>query len=670
MGVFHFGFAISAKISHNTYRCILISFFIFGLIAGNIMPVLGQSAPMKWGKIDKKILELKSFPQDSNAAAIVLCEYGDAFLNDQARLITDVHVRVKVLNEAGYDFGTVTLTYYAKNRSQKISGIKGETYNLASDGSINKTKLEKKSIFKEDVDGKRERIKFTLPALSPGCVFEYRYKLESKSPVDLEGWTFQTSEPVLWSEYRVWIPEYFRYVSYSQGFEQFDINESEQEIRYEIIGQKKRWVMKNVPALRQEPFITTRQDYLAKINFQLAVIDIPGQHIRQILKTWDVLVKELMDDSDFGKQARKKGLLPNEVKQQIASITDPVEKMKAVYTYLQNTVTWNGKRGKYAFENLKKSLEKKNASSAELSFMLTSILNELDIDAKPMLISTRNHGQIQQLYPIIDQFNYVLTHVNVNNKTYLLDATDRLRPYTLLPVQALNGIGLLMEKGNPRWITIKPEKKYDQRYSIKASLESSGRVVGVIESSDVNYSALFKRNYLEENDEADYIDHYFLSDLFGAECDSFSIENKDNISENLHSTIHFTTDEFAQTTGDFIYLNPLFLKRHEENPFKLPERKFPVDYAYGRTITYVLNLDLPEDFIVESLPKDAALRLPTKGGEFIRVCNVDGKKLNVLSKFVINKTRFLPGEYQSIKRFYDMVITAQNEQIVLKKATN
>ena len=36
------------------------------------------------------------------------------------------------------------------------------------------------------------------------------------------------------------------------------------------------------------------------------------------------------------------------------------------------------------------------------------------------------------------------------------------------------------------------------------------------------------------------------------------------------TVIHFNTEEFAQAAGEFIYVNPLFLTRYEDNPLKLP----------------------------------------------------------------------------------------------------
>ena len=86
--------------------------------------------------------------------------------------------------------------------------------------------------------------------------------------------------------------------------------------------------------------------------------------------------------------------------------------------------------------------------------MLTAMLRFAGLEAHPVLISTRENGQPIQLYPILGQFNHVLTHVKIGAQEYLLDATEPLRPHSILPVAALNGNGWLVHKKTPRWINI------------------------------------------------------------------------------------------------------------------------------------------------------------------------------------------------------------------------
>ena len=57
---------------------------------------------------------------------------------------------------------------------------------------------------------------------------------------------------------------------------------------------------------------------------------------------------------------------------------------------------------------------------------------------------------------------------------YLLDATEPLRPYTLLPTEALNGRGWLVRQDNPAWIPVKATGRYRHTLLLDAALDASG----------------------------------------------------------------------------------------------------------------------------------------------------------------------------------------------------
>ena len=377
-----------------------------------------------------------------------------------------------------------------------------------------------------------------------------------------------------------------------------------------------------------------------------------------------------MSDGDFGGKRNKKGLIPADLKERIASLTEPKEKMIAVYQYLQETIEWDKTRGIFATSGLSEVLKKRSGGGPEITFMLISMLNEIGIHAAPLVLSTRSHGKIQQLYPLASQFNHVVAHARINGEVFLLDATDPLRPYNMLPYQALNSAGWLIEKHGARWVQIKPGSKFTRRVAVNAHLDENGGLAGQIQAIENGYSAFYKRDYINENDKDEFFKEYYTNETFNLEPDSIEVKNIDVFKKPLTTTIHFKSDELAQAAGDMVYLNPIFLTRFEKNPFTLPERTFPVDYGYGRDVTYTLSLILPEGFIVAEQPRNVSMSLPNAAGDFKRIFQVEGNSVSVLCRYRIKKPVFAPEEYQALKAFYDQIVSAQNEQLVLKRATN
>ncbi|MGH7453738.1 MAG: hypothetical protein ACRENG_20480, partial [bacterium] len=135
--------------------------------------------------------------------------------------------------------------------------------------------------------------------------------------------------------------------------------------------------------------------------------------------------------------------------------------------------------------------------------------------------------------------------------------------------------------------------------------------------------------------------------------------------------VFFSASEHAQATpvwvaGDKIYLNPILCGRREENPFKQPERTFPVDFGYATQQSYTLNLTLPEGCMALELPQNISLSLPNDGGQFRRLAQVEENHLQLVSQVMIRKPRFAPEEYQALREFYDRLVAVQAETIVLK----
>ena len=626
-----------------------------------------QPDPIKWGKIPQEHLEMTSFPADTNAAAVILADVGRVYFRRNFEMVFERHRRIKILSEAGYDWGTHDVVYFSEDRMQRVRGVKGQTFTVGPDGKTKRHKLDKKAIFDEDLDGEHKRVKFTLPALEPGAVIEYRYRIETKTPLFLESWAFQTSEPVLWSEYRAEIPDNLHYVMVTTGTRALDVSESERMTGPFGSGMSHRWAMEDVEALREEPFMTTPEDYRARIKFQLSSYNIRG-YTTKVMQTWEEVAKDLMDRNDFGRRLDKGRLVRRQVEAATAGLTNPVEKMRAIYDYLRTNVEWDGRAGLFADQDFDDVLKKKQGSSPEIALTQVAMLREAGLEAHPVLISTRDHGAILEAYPLVSQFNDVLTYVEAGGKTYLLDACDPLRPYSLLPVSALNGKGWLVREGSPRWIPIEAAGKYKHLSAVTASLDADGTLTGTLSTSDTQYGALEKREALKEaRDEEAFVREALLDGLEGVEIRRHQLLGEGDVDELFDAEVEFAAPAYAQAAGDFLYLNPTLVGRQGENPLRLPERTFPVDFAYPRDVSYTLSLKLPEGYEVQEAPPNKIVRLSAGGGRYSRFIKVGEGQLQMRVRMVLTRSRFGPRQYPELKAFFDEAIATEQEQVVLKR---
>ena len=129
----------------------------------------------------------------------------------------------------------------------------------------------------------------------------------------------------------------------------------------------------------------------------------------------------------FGEDLTKEnGWLKDDVKNAVKDETDPLKKAKNIYEFIRDNYTCTDYSAVYLSQSIKKTNQLKKGNVADINMLLVAALRIAGFDANPVLLSTREHGKTYDMYPLLDKFNYVIAQVNINDKTYLLDAADAL----------------------------------------------------------------------------------------------------------------------------------------------------------------------------------------------------------------------------------------------------
>ncbi len=625
-----------------------------------------QPAPIKWGDIPEEHLQMTEYAADPDAQAVILGDYGRIEVGSDWGVTFERHRRIKLLGEAGYDLATFSIIYYAGRDGQRVRGIKGHTFVPEGSGRARKVKLDKGSIFEEDLEGDRRRVTFTLPALEPGAVVEFRYTVEAESPFQTPRWYFQDEEPTLWSELRFMYPQDLAYTIITQGSEPFSVRTQEQGLRAGGDINIYRWVAEDVPALREERYMTTLQDYIQKIDLQLAEYYRPGIGAVGVTKTWPQLAEELNDAEGFGRKLRAGGDVRRQAETLTAGIVDAAAKAESVYDFVRGSVVWDDTYRIIAERRLSEVLDTKRGSSAEINLLLVALLREAGLDAAPALISTRGHGRVTRLYPIVSQFNSTIAAVKLGGRWRLLDATDPFRPMEVLPIAALGGEAFLVAD-RAEWVPITP-KRSEHHIRVEAELLADGTLTGTLRSERSGYTGLRARHQFRDLGPEDYVTENIVDDVAGIEIGEVSVSGQDQHGNPLVAEVAFTVPAYAQAVGDLVLVNPLMTMRTDENPFKLERRSYPVDFAYPFASSYQADITLPEGLAVDEVPEKTLLLLPVGGGGYERTVEVVDGVLQVRAQRQVNRPVFEPNLYGDLKSFYDRAVAADEETMVLKQA--
>lgn len=641
-------------------------------------------------------LQMTEYAADTAAAAVILSDYGEAFIEEisgELSLKYTRYRRVKILNESAFDLTEVEIPYH-RSSGQKVSGIKGITFYL--DGNKAKEiKLSKKEIIKEELSDGWEEMKFTLPQVKEGTVFEYSYQIIYEHFSSIRPWYFQKYYPVAHSEYRTRIPEWFRYLPLFKGGMALTNKESSSYSRsmtlssatrpngsitnrtqasvqsqsMQYSGEETVYIMDKVPAFVEEPFMTTADDHLASLQFQLQSVQYPGQPSRPILGNWENMAKELMDISTFGDRLND-GKIKKLVRELPLADKSQDEQIESIYEYVRSTMNWDGEYDLGADDPLHTAFDRKEGSSAEINLLLLTMLREAGIKAYPVIVSTRGHGKVQRIYPLINQFNHVIVLAGMAEREILLDATSDYTAFGMLPRNVLNGQGFLVDENQADWVNLAPRHKEEITIMANLKLTPEGEYSGKFSKSYKGYNGASARSRMTrvEKDEMEYVKTYLMDDWSDAEIEKVEVKHLEERNSPMGVTCEFVASDYVNVVGDFIYVQPMLSVAQSENPFKLKERSYPVDFAAPIHEQYILNLVLPEGYVVDELPKASRIALPNKGGSFTYQTQVMGPIVQLVSDLAITQQVFSIEEYGNIKAFFDYVVAKHAEQIVLKKS--
>ena len=643
----------------------------------------------KFGKVLPQEFETNVKGLDSSARGVKLFDVGRMYFEISTKsgsfvYIFERHVRYKVLNKSGYDLADLSVElYHGLNGSEeKLDYMDAATYNM--DGKeMTVSKLSKSAKFSEKYNKNYTVKKFTLPNVKVGSIVEYKYKIKSDFIFNLRDWMFQSSVPTLYSDFDVRIPEYFRYKVNANSFVPlYQLKKEEINETYNIpasngspasnVNAKAleiRYIAEDVPAIKTESFITTIDDYIAKVEFELNSTHFPNEPYKEYTSTWPKIVSELMDEESFGKfltrSSYSKALVPTIIKAE----TNQQLKMQLIYDYVKNSLKWNDVHGKYATLNTVKAvLDKKSGNTADINLSLISLLSAAGINSSPVLVSTRENGT-HPGYPLINKFNNVIVQATIDTTTYLLDATNKNLNAGLLSTENLAHQGLKIDIYNKtaEWISLEQFSTSKENSFYSLVLTEDNKLTGTISRSYNNYSAMSRRSkYTAALNEAEYIKD-LKTGKPGLEIKNYKIENLNNPAEYLTEVMDVSIDDNVEEAGNLAMLYPLLYERTKENLFKMEERNYPVDFAYPMEENCRVNIEFPKNYQLEKLPKNSKMILPGKEASFTFFYATEGNILTVSSKIQILKSVFSVEEYHMLRELFKNIVEKQAQQVVFKK---
>lgn len=644
----------------------------------------------RFKKVSKEELLQKEHPVDSDAnAAILYREVKTEFQYSEDSgwyLVTDYFERIKIYNKEGFDRANLTIDLYKGAGEDNLKGLRGYTYYIDSKGKMKSMKLQKEGIFTQETTKYLTQTKVTMPDLREGCIVEYKYTINSPFIFNIDEFRLQENIPVDKVSIVFRSPEYFQYKTHQRGWVPYNVETTTKERTMTISNTARDSDMRmktsmhdvnfkeqtheinldGVSALKEEPYAGNINNYTTALQFELSYVDIPGGGIKTYSTTWEDVSKSIYKVDSFGPELERSNYFAKDIDELLTGANSPQERVGRIFFYVLNKMNWNNYTGYYTNEGVRSAYKKGIGNVADINLMLVSMLRYANIEANPVLVSTKSHGM--PLFPTINGFNYVIAAVEFPEGTLLLDATNKHADLGVLKPEIINGKGrVLRENGQSSWISLRSMISAVKSSMLSLEINSDLSLKGKANNRFTgNYAFQYRSIFKNLNNDAQR--KKIEESTNQTELSHLKFENLNVLGEPVALEYNFESFDYIEEVAGKLYFSPLVFLANNENPFKPETREYPIDFGFPMKDRYIVNVTLPEGYVVESIPEDVVYNLGENTGSYRYLISQIGDRLQLSVEFSINQSFIAAEEYGNLKKFFELCIAKEKEKVVLSKA--
>ncbi|MBL4642170.1 MAG: hypothetical protein JKY44_01125 [Flavobacteriaceae bacterium] len=619
------------------------------------------------GQVTLKDLKLTTYTKDSTASSIILKEHANYYFNEKKyyERITDYYFKKKIFKKNDSKNSEIEIPISGE---RELYDLKAYTYNLNEKNEIVKTEVRRSQFFETKVRDNFKKITFSFPEVQDGSVLEYVFSIKTRYR-SISDWYFQSGIPKVKSNFtgQIYLGNR-QYNATLKGLLTLKRSKSSlQKKCYSKNGRKSdclivQYGMDSIPSYIQEKYATSYLNYISRIVFDSNYnYGIDSKEYRSL--QWSLI--NVSFQKSFSKLLKsKEKFFLRKIPQHIQNEKNKLERAKKIYYFIQKHFISNVDNPDKL--NLNKTFKNRVGNNFTINLSLLASLNAMKINNSLLFVSTRDNGFPSKLNPSLNDFNYVIVKITINDKEYYLDASNKHLFFGITPFETLSGDARVMSlKKGGYWKKIVPYKNSFENVNLIVDIKNNDDISGEMKITSSGYKStilkliydsLKKEKYIESIEEGENI-----------EIDNFKINGLESTSTKTEQIYHFNYENTEQDLQDKMYINPFFYTGIKTNPFNLEERIYPVDFGFKQDYTYRAKIILPTGYSLNSIHKPILLSLPNKGGRVLFTIKNNTKHLIIFFKMKLNKTIFSTYEYEALKKFYAEIINIQSTIITLEK---
>lgn len=625
--------------------------------------VAKDEAPV-WPDVTDQEKSLKAVPQDPEADAVILRNTRDGqIVLDGGYLVNviDYHWRLKVLNDRGKRFAEVHLPSY---KAARVSDIQART--LMPDGSI--VSVPADQIFEKLVQkGRGYKVTeyvFNFPAVEPGAILEYRYRVHSNFLIYMDPWYFTGPEFTLLSRVSQAFPGEASYRVLCHACPDPEPQTTPWKSG-KLTGKRLTVERKDIPAAQDEMWMPPGTSVRARVEMVLtrwawAEWEALGGRKNDLFVNWDSVAR-------FARYYYAKAYKLDEVavRQAVSGwsqgASDPMQKARAVFRHVQDDFKYVPYEQVFAqTRSIAEILKSGTADNEEKAILLIAALRALDIPANLALVISKEKGTLIGEFFSLSQFSHVIVALpQPDNSAIWLDPTVTYAPFGHLPWQDAGAGALYITDTGSIMITLPPGGESGAtRYQITARPRPDGKadleIVAEFEGDD----AIEMRQDLLPASEAArtaYLQEWLKDARPGAELKGFKLEDPDAIDKPLRIKMSVEAPDLVTRAEGLLLVRGCVLDCKDSNPISRSQRAYPFYVDRGWNDQQTVTVVPPAGMASTAMPKPALAKSSLGSLTFSCSSQTDGA-VTCTRRFTAPRGRWPAGEQDAIRKMFDSVV--------------
>jgi hypothetical protein len=584
---------------------------------------------------------------------------------DDKNLRAFEYIRIKVLKDEGKKYGDVSITHVPP--LMNVDHIKARVTKPDGTAVTFDGKIYDKVVVR--AGGVRVVSKtFTLPDVQPGSILEYSYERSFREGYHSHFFAIQRELPVL--RELVWMrPSPSRVSTLLVSYKGLPAGKKPTDV-----GDHFELEIENIAAYEEEPYAPPEDCVKPIVIFYYSdptVMD-SGAFWNKTARLLGESIEDFLTD---------RAALHEAAQQAAAGAATPEEKLRKLYARAQQVrnLTFEPHKPEQEERELRDNrssidvLNNGYGRRDDINRFFVSLARAAGFEANVVRIGDRAEWFLSKNLPLRSQLNNEVAMVKVGGKDVLLDPATPFAPYGMLSWEktSVSGIKIVRKPDAAEWIEIPQDRPDAAQIKRVARLRIDGDTLkGTAVVTYLGHDAMSVRHAQRNHDEdsakkaiEETVKNWFFN---GSSVKLTKLTGLRGIEEPLVAEFDVELPSTGAVTGSRAIVPMAVFSAAERSPLSSERRKNDLYFHYQYRVDDDVTLDVPAGYAVEAMPSPHDVDI---GGLTFNVqYGRTPSSVHLTRNLSVKTVKIDVAQYPAARNFFKQVVTADQEQLVLKKA--